>query len=125
MKTNTLSFKIVARIALLVVFICILLTGFSVVLLYRVQTKQVVSTMTKCRDDAGKLIELSIEAYIREVEAVAQRNDIRSMDWDMQRPILQAEAKRVGFESFEVGNVNGMAHSTQGADIWVGGRSYY
>ena len=125
MKTNTLSFKIVARIALLVVFICILLTGFSVVLLYRVQTKQVVSTMTKCRDDAGKLIELSIEAYIREVEAVAQRSDIRSMDWDIQRPILQAEAKRVGFESFEVGNVNGMAHSTQGADIWVGGRSYY
>ena len=125
MKTNTLSFKIVARIALLVVFICILLTGFSIVLLYRVQTKQVVSTMTKCRDDAGKLIELSIEAYIREVEAVAQRSDIRSMDWDIQRPILQAEAKRVGFESFEVGNVNGMAHSTQGADIWVGGRSYY
>ena len=125
MKTNTLSFKIVTRIALLVILICILLTSFSIILLYRVQTKQVVSTMTKCRDDAGKLIELSIEAYIREVDAIAQRSDIRSMDWELQRPVLQAEAKRIGFESFEVGNVNGMAHSTQGADIWVGGRSYY
>ncbi len=125
MKTNSLSFKIVTRIALLVVLICLLLASFSIVLVYKVQTNQVVSTMAKIRDDAGSLIELSIDAYIREVEAVAQRADIRSMDWEVQRPVLQAEAKRVGFESFEVGNPNGMAHSTQGADIWVGGRSYY
>ena len=125
MKTNSLSFKIVTRIALLVVLICLLLASFSIVLVYKVQTNQVVSTMAKIRDDAGSLIELSIDAYIREVEAVAQRADIRSMDWDLQRPVLQAEAKRVGFESFEVGNPNGMAHSTQGEDIWVGGRSYY
>ena len=125
MKTNSLSFKIVLRIVFLVVLICMLLTSFSIVLLYNVQTKQVESTMTKCRDDAGSLIELSIQAYIREVEAIAQRNDIRSMNWDIQRPILQSEARRIGFESFEVGNPNGMAHSTQGADIWVGGRSYY
>ena len=125
MKTNSLSFKIVTRIALLVVLICLLLASFSIVLVYKVQTNQVVSTMAKIRDDAGSLIELSIDAYIREVEAVAQRADIRSMDWEVQRPVLQAEAKRVGFESFEVGNPNGMAHSTQGEDIWVGGRSYY
>ena len=125
MKTNSLSFKIVMRISLLVVLICILLTSFSIVLLYRVQSKQVESTMTKVRDDAGKLIEITIDAYIREVEAIAQRKDICSMNWEIQRPILQSEARRIGFESFEVGNPNGMAHSTQGADIWVGGRSYY
>ena len=125
MKTNSLSFKIVTRIALLVVLICLLLASFSIVLVYKVQTNQVVSTMAKIRDDAGSLIELSIDAYIREVEAVAQRADIRSMDWEVQRPVLQAEAKRVGFESFEVGNPNGMAHSTQGEDSWAGGRSYY
>ena len=125
MKTNSLSFKIVTRIALLVVLICLLLASFSIVLVYKVQTNQVVSTMAKIRDDAGSLIELSIDAYIREVEAVAQRADIRSMNWEVQRPVLQAEAKRVGFESFEVGNPNGRAHSTQGEDIWVGGRSYY
>ena len=98
---------------------------FAVFLLNKVQTNQVVGTMTKCRDDAGKLIELSIDAYIREVEAIAQRNDIRSMNWALQKPILQAEAKRIGFESFEVGNAGGMAHSTQGDDIWVGDRAYY
>ena len=125
MKTNSLSFKIVMRIALLVVSICVLLTSFSVILLYKVQTNQVISTMTKSRDDAGQLIELSINAYIREVEAIAQRNDIRTMDWEIQKPILQKEAIRVGFESFEVGNANGMAHSTKGGDIWVGGRDYY
>lgn len=125
MKTNSLSFKIVLRIILLVILICVLITSFSVLLISKSQTNQVKSTMIKLRDDAGKLIELSINAYIREVEAIAQRNDIRSMDWSIQKPVLQAEANRIGFESFEVGNPNGMAHSTQGADIWVGGRSYY
>lgn len=125
MKTNSLSFKIVLRISLLVILICVLITSFSVLLISKSQTNQVKSTMIKLRDDAGKLIELSINAYIREVEAIAQRNDIRCMDWSIQKPVLQAEANRIGFESFEVGNPNGMAHSTQGADIWVGGRSYY
>lgn len=125
MKTNSLSFKIVLRIILLVILICVLITSFSVLLISKSQTNQVKSTMIKLRDDAGKLIELSINAYIREVEAIAQRNDIRSMNWSIQKPVLQAEANRIGFESFEVGNPNGMAHSTQGADIWVGGRSYY
>ena len=125
MKTNTLSFNIVTRIALLVVFICVLQTTFSIYLLNKIQTNQVISTMAKSRDDAGKLIELSIDAYIREVEAIAQRNDIRQMNWDVQKPLLQAEAKRIGFESFEVGNINGMAHSTYGDDIWVGDRAYY
>ena len=125
MKTNSLSFKIVGRISLLVIFICVLITSFSILLVKKVQTKQIESTMTKLCDDAGKLIELSINAYIREVETIAQRNDIRSMNWAVQKSILISEAKRIGFESFEVGNPNGMAHSTQGQDIWVGGRSYY
>ncbi|WP_191015578.1 methyl-accepting chemotaxis protein [Treponema zioleckii] len=125
MKTKTLSFMIVMRIVLLVILICVLLTTFSIVILDKVQTNQVLSTMAKCRDDAGKLIELSIDAYIREVKAIAQRKDIRSMDWSIQNPVLREEARRVGFESFEVGNPNGMAHSTNGDDIWVGGRSYY
>ena len=90
MKTNTLSFNIVTKIALLVVLICVLQTSFSIYLLNKVQTNQVISTMTKSRDDAGKLIELSIDAYIREVEAIAQRNDIRQMNWDVQKPLLQA-----------------------------------
>ena len=125
MKTNSLSFKIVTRIALLVVLICVLLTTFSIMLLSKIQTNQVISTMTKSRDDAGRLIELSIDAYIREVEAISKRADICSMNWEVQRTILASEARRTGFESFEVGNTNGMAHSTRGNDIWVGGRSYY
>lgn len=90
MKTNTLSFNIVTKIALLIVLICVVQTSFSIYLLNKIQTNQVISTMAKSRDDAGKLIELSIDAYIREVEAIAQRNDVRQMNWDVQKPLLQA-----------------------------------
>ena len=71
MKTNTLSFKIVLRIAILVVIICTLLTSISIIIQRNLQTNQVISTMTKVRDDAGKLMELSIQAYIREVDTIA------------------------------------------------------
>jgi len=125
MKTNSLSFKIVLRIGLLVVFICSLLTIFAVRLMDKVQTKQVVSTMTKSRDDAGKLIEISIDAYIREVNAIAQRSDIRSMNWDIQRDILAAEAKRIGFESFLVANISGNAKFTNGDELYIGDKAYF
>lgn len=125
MKTNSLSFKIVLRIALLVVAICVLITSFSIMIIKKVQTNQVESTMTKLRDDAAKMMEISIKAYIREVDTIAQRTDIRSMDWETQKKILVSEANRIGFEAFEVGNPNGLAHSTSGGEIWVSDRAYY
>ena len=113
MKKGKLSFQIILRISGIIVLICSVLTVFSVTLFKKVLTEQVISSMTKSRDDGVKLIEMAITSYIKEVDAVAQRFDIRSMDWSVQKPILESEAKRIGFECFQVGDISGNAITTR------------
>ena len=125
MKKAKLSFQIILRISILVVLICTALTFVSVASFRTVLVDQVVSSMTKSRDDGAKLIEMAISSYIKEVDAVAERFDIRSMDWSVQKPILESEAKRIGFECFQVGDISGNAISTNGENVYVGGYSYY
>ena len=125
MKKAKLSFQIILRISILVVLICTALTFVSVALFRTVLVDQVVSSMTKSREDGAKLIEMAISSYIKEVDAVAERFDIRSMDWSVQKPILESEAKRIGFECFQVGDISGNTISTNGENVYVGGYSYY
>lgn len=125
MKKNSLAMKIVLGISFLIILVCTLLMIVAVFLFSKVQTNQVISGMTKSRDDAGKLIELAIDGYIKEVEAIAQRSEVRSMNWDLQSTPLTEEAKRIGFESFQVGSITGEIHSTSGNNFNVNGKNYY
>lgn len=57
-------------------------------------------------EDSSLLVEKQLELYIDQVEAIASRDDIRTMDWATQRKILITEAERIGFERFQVGYVD-------------------
>lgn len=125
MRKNSLSLKIVFGISFLIVFVCSLLMLISVIIFSKVQTSQVINGMTKSRDDAGKLVELAIDGYLKELDAIAQRVEIRSMNWDSQIVPLKKEAKRIGFEDFQVGSISGEIHSISGQNFNVNGNNYY
>ena len=125
MKKGKLAFQIILRISAIVLVICISLSSVSVVLFKKVLTQQVMSSMIKSRDDGAKLIEMAISSYIKEVDAIAQRYDIRSMDWNLQKPVLQSEAKRIGFECFQVSDISGNAITTRNESLNIGGYSYF
>lgn len=88
-------------------------------------TNEVILSMEKSRDSAGKIIETTIDGYVKEVTTIGQRTEIISMDWDLQRPILEKEARRIGFECFQVGSVSGEVISTSGDKYSEGGKMYY
>ena len=125
MKKRKISFQIILRISAIILIICTTLSLVSVVLFKKVLTEQVMSSMIKSRDDGAKLIEMAISSYIKEVDAVAQRYDIRSMDWNIQKPVLQSEAKRIGFECFQVSDISGNAITTRNESLNIGGYSYF
>lgn len=52
--------------------------------------------------DASQLVQQQIATYISQVEGIASREDIQSMDWQIQQKVLIAEAKRIGFERFQI-----------------------
>lgn len=52
--------------------------------------------------DASKLVEHQINTYISQVEDIASREDIKTMDWSIQQNVLIREAERIGFERFQI-----------------------
>lgn len=64
--------------------------------------------------DASQLVQQQIATYISQVEGIASREDIQSMDWQVQQKILIAEAKRIGFERFQICYVDDTADHAVG-----------
>ena len=91
MKIGKLAVTNMLGISSLVLVICVTLTGIAVSLFSSIQNKQLIHSLTKSLDDTDKIIEAKIDGYIKQVEAIAQREDIRSMNWEKQNKILIPE----------------------------------
>ncbi len=84
-----------------------------------------VNSMQKSAKDAANLMDMQINTYIKQVEDIASRFDIRSMNWDTQKLVLTDEAKRIGFERFQVGYPNGDVISTTGHTSNAADREFF
>lgn len=66
------------------------------------------------------------------MEDIASREDVRTMNWSVQKSVLVKEAERIGFERFQVGYVDergghavGDVISTTGDTANAGDRAFF
>lgn len=106
--------KFIIQITSLVIVICLVLGVFAS---YEsgsaLNSAQEEELKAKAKDGA-LLITKEINNYINRVEDIAERPDIRTMDFAIQKDILIKEAERIGFERFQVGDLKGDVISTTG-----------
>ncbi len=101
-KKKSIKTELLASTILLIAAICIV---FAVITVASVSSllKGYVQTETRNRAvDASKLVEHQINTYISQVEDIASREDIKTMDWSIQQDVLIREAERIGFERFQI-----------------------
>lgn len=101
-KKKSIKTELLASTILLIAAICIV---FAVITVASVSSllKGYVQTETRNRAvDASKLVEHQINTYISQVEDIASREDIKTMDWSVQQDVLIREAERIGFERFQI-----------------------
>ena len=101
-KKKSIKTELLASTILLIAAICIV---FAVITVASVSSllKGYVQTETSNRAvDASKLVEHQINTYISQVEDIASREDIKTMDWSIQQDVLIQEAERIGFERFQI-----------------------
>lgn len=101
-KKKSIKTELLASTILLIAAICIV---FAVITVASVSSllKGYVQTETSNRAvDASKLVEHQINTYISQVEDIASREDIKTMDWSIQQDVLIREAERIGFERFQI-----------------------
>lgn len=131
-RKKSIKTQLMLSTSLLIAFICLVfavLTSASVNGLLR---DYVSTEMGNRSADAAKLVEQQLSSYISQVEDIASREDIRTMNWSVQKSVLVKEAERIGFERFQVGyttesadHVYGDVISTTGDTSNAGDREFF
>jgi len=74
--------------------------------------------------DASKLVQSRIETQKMSLEMIALREDIQSMDWEIQQPVLQKQLEKTNFIDIAVVEPNGTARYSSGTTNQLGDRDY-
>lgn len=76
-------------------------------------------------EDAANLVQKTLINYIANVEAIAARPEIRSMDWNKQEATLKSEASRLGYLRLNIIDLKGSARSSDGNLADLSQRDYF
>ncbi|HBN95995.1 MAG TPA: methyl-accepting chemotaxis protein, partial [Firmicutes bacterium] len=88
-------------------------------------TKQVEQALIMEAEEAVEYLESRFEVQLTALETIAARPEIISMDWALQRPILQSELERLGlYLAIGVVDPNGFAQYTDGSIANLGDRDH-
>lgn len=99
---KSIKTELLFGIALLIAVICIVFGIITVASVSKLLKGTIQTELGNRAVDASKLVEQQINTYIAQVEDIASREDIRTMDWSIQQDVLIREAERIGFERFQI-----------------------
>lgn len=72
----------------------------------------------------AKLVRSDLDRYITNLEGVALEREIRSFDWEQQKTVMEREAKRLGFLTMGIVDLQGNARYPDGKTADLKGRDY-
>lgn len=101
-RSKSIKTELLFSTILLIAAICAIFAVITVASVSGLLTKHISSEMGNRAEDASQLVEQQICTYIAQVEDIASREDVRSMDWAVQQQVLIKEAERIGFERFQI-----------------------
>ncbi len=97
----------------------------SYLLAFNAMEKQQVETAPQMAIQGSQIIRNKLDSYLFTINAIAERNDIRSMDWNIQKQVLEQEIKRVGFLGMGIIDSSGHAVYPDGSTASLGDRAYF
>lgn len=122
---KSIAVRLGVSIGVLILMICLGLWFFSYLGGSRAVINQVETALLMQAEEAAHYVESRLLAHFSTLEAIAARPEIQSMDWSVQRPVLQSELRRLGiYEALSVVYPNGDAWHDDGTVVNVGDRDY-
>ena len=87
-------------------------------------TQQSETSLTLLAHDAAKITQSRVETQQKTLDMIALREDIQTMDWVIQQPILKRQVERTNFLDIAVVKPNGEAKYSDGTVSQLGEREY-
>lgn len=121
---NSIKTKLVISFSLLILLATVGIGVVSVQQASKAITKEAETALVIVAKDAAELTESRINIQKKTIEMISVREDIQSMDWEVQQRVLQQQLKRTGFLDLAIVTPDGTATYTNGTTSQLGDRSY-
>lgn len=118
------------RTKLIVFFNVLFLVSLAIVGVFTIQfgssslKEEAEQSLNVIAKESAKLTFSRVETQLRTLEMLSLREDIQSMDWEVQQPILQRQIERTNFLEIGVVTPDGTAHYSDGSTAQLGDRDY-
>lgn len=107
LNLNSLGFKLIIFFSILIL---LLSSSIGVTILHRASNSTIAREeqyLASIAYEGAKLINSRVETQLGVLTTIAARDDIQTMDWEVQQPILQEEVDRTDFMDLAIVNMNG------------------
>ena len=94
---KSINSKLVIYFSILILLSTVTLGLISIQRASASLTHEAEKTLSSLTFDASRLTGSRIEIQKKTLEMIALREDIQSMDWEIQQPILQTQLKKTNF----------------------------
>jgi methyl-accepting chemotaxis protein len=116
--------KIIISFALLALLSGGALGIFSLTVARKTTVAEVDKGLIKLIEQGANVTESRIETQLRTLEVIAGMEDITSMNWDIQRPVLEEQMERTNFLALAIVSSDGTTYYTDGTTANLGDRDY-
>ena len=121
---KSIKAKLIAYFSILILFSSVITGLISSQRASVSLTQEAEKTLSSMSFEIAKLIESRIETQKKTLEMIALREDIQSMNWEIQQPILQRQVENTNFVDIAVVDPGGIANYSNGEVTLLGDRDY-
>ncbi len=116
--------KLILYFCILILISSVVIGGISTVIAGDSLTEEAEQSLSEISVRSADLVNSKIETQKKALEMIANRVDIESMDWEIQKPILKTQIKRTNFIKIGVVNLNGNTNFTDGTTNQLSDRDF-
>jgi len=125
MKKIPIRIKLIGGFMGLLILVCAGLGFIAYDQAKRSALNQVQENIQLMAQDGARLVRSRLDYYLVGIEGIANRDVIRSMNWDRQLMILERETERMKYLGMGVIDANGQARYPDGSTAELGDRTYF
>jgi methyl-accepting chemotaxis protein len=123
-RGKSIKTKLITYFSILTLLSAIMLGVIAAIGASNSLTKEAENSLTLLSSEVSKLTESRLETQKRTLEMIVLREDIQSMDWKKQQPILQRYVEKTNFLDIAVVGPDGIAKYSGGSTNQLGDREY-
>ncbi len=121
---KSIKTKLIIYFSILILISSIAIGGISVYTAGKSITKEAEKALLTMAEEGAKLMQGRVEIQKKVVKTLAAREDIETMNWEIQQPVLQAQLGETDFLEMGVVDLDGNVHYSDGTTSPLGDREY-